>query len=99
MEIVETITLKEPVTISLKDAEGNVREEKIAALEFRKPKVKHLRATDRADGEVAKIIELMAVLTGQPVKVIDELEPEDFMKASAVVTRFFPRLRRTGRKS
>ena len=100
MEIVETITLIEPVTVELKDGDGNIREEKITALEFRKPKVKHLRATDRADGDVAKAAELVAVLTGQPVRVIDELGAEDFAKCADLVERFFPkRSRRTGRKS
>lgn len=91
MEIVETIELKEPVTVELKDGEGKVREEKVAALEIRKPKVKHLKATDRAEGQVGKIVELIAVLTGHPAKVIDELAPEDFTRVSAVVVRFFPK--------
>ena len=99
MEIVETIDLKHPVTLTLRDSEGREREEKIERLEIRRPKVRHLKVIDRLDGDIEKAVELAAVLSGQPAKVIEELDSEDFTAVMAVVERFFPRPRRTGRKS
>lgn len=99
MEIVRTIELRHPVTLTLRDGDGREREETVKVLEIRRPKVKHIKVVDRVDGDVEKAIELSAVLSGQPARVIEELDSEDFTEVMAVVERFFPKRPGTGRKS
>lgn len=66
-----------------------VGEETIDRLEFRDPHAGQLRSMDSHRGEAAKMLALIARMTGIPVKAIDRLHPLDLQKAQVIVERFF----------
>lgn len=71
--------LKHPITLKLQGS-GGKREEKVTTITLELPdrlKAKHLRATDGAAGDVGKTLALLASFSGQPIKVIDELDAVD----------------------
>ncbi len=75
-----TIQLKHPLTIS-----GAT----VSSLSLRRPKVRDLEAMERAgDKDIAKSINLMANLSEQTPDTIRELDAEDFMALSEVVSGF-----------
>ena len=73
------IELAHPITMG---------DERIEAIELDRPKVKHLMAYDRAEGEMAKMAALIAELAGLPRPVVDQMDAADFMRASEVVSGF-----------
>jgi hypothetical protein len=74
-----TRTLKKPVQVTINPGKADERIETIDELTMRtEVKAKDLRAIDGSEGDVAKAIALVAHLTGQPVRVIDELSKDDF---------------------
>lgn len=89
---VEPITLIKPITVTLKRAGEETREETITELAFHPFKARDLRALDGL-GENAhgsQILALMARMVRQPVSVIDELEAEDFQVLAKRVEGFMP---------
>ncbi|MBY0401804.1 phage tail assembly protein [Myxococcota bacterium] len=65
----------------------------ITELVIRRPKAKDLALVEevRAKGEgVEEAIALLAILSGQPVEVIEEIDFEDFTRASEALADFFP---------
>lgn len=84
-----------PVTITKRRSNEEIVE-RIEELTVRRPKAKDLRIMDRPGGDVGKTIELLAALTGQPVKVIDELDQADMEALSAILENFTPPGRATG---
>lgn len=94
----ETITLIEPVEIELRAAGGEVRIEKIAEVTLYKFKAKDLRALDGLadDARGSQLLALMARMTRQPVKVIDELGAEDMQILGDKVGAFLPNGPKTG---
>lgn len=97
-ELIETITLQEPVTVTLKRAGEDEREHTISTLEVYRFRAKFLRALDHLadDAKGSQLIALMARMTDQPVKVIDELGGPDFQRLAEVVEPFLPKLLATG---
>ena len=92
MAEVETITLKEPIEVTLKRAGADERTETFTELEFHPFKARDLRALDGL-GENAhgsQVLALMARMVRQPVKVVDELGAEDFQVLSKRVEAFLP---------
>ncbi len=88
-ENVETFPLRRPVTITFNAGQANERSETIERLEMRSvSKARDLRVVDGHEGEVAKAIALIAHLSGQPIRVIDELDPEDFAVLARKVNLF-----------
>ena len=71
----------------------------ITELGFRRPKLKDIRRSSKQSGDVETMVEMIAALTGQTPKVLDELSPEDF-KVCNMVCGFLSRpLPRTGASS
>lgn len=88
---IETIVLKEPVTLTLKRAGGEPREEVITELEFHPFKARDMRAIDGLGENAGSIIlALIARMTRQPVVVIDELGAEDFALLAGKAQAFLP---------
>lgn len=48
-------------------------------------KVKHLRAMDRSEGEIGKVIELLSELTQVPPSVIGEIDAEDMTELGSII--------------
>ncbi len=85
------IVLKTPVTLTIGNEDRQVTE-----LIFRAPKAKDLRIRDRASGDVDAVIRLIATLTGEDIKVIDELSADDFAAAAEIVASFMETSPKTG---
>lgn len=67
----------------------------IEVLTIRKPKAKDLRPMPAAP-KFGDLLDLAAVLCGQPASVMDKLEVEDAMEVTGVVGGFFPDFLPTG---
>lgn len=88
----ETYTLKHPITLTLKGANGE-RTDVIKALELDFPKdgvlrAKHLRETDGHQGQVGMTLALIALFSGQPMRVMDELADTDFTALFELIEDF-----------
>lgn len=89
--------LKHPIEIkSAKD--GHVIET-ISQFTLKRPKGKHLKATDRVQGDAAKTLALIAACAEIPPSVTDELDLEDFTALGEIVEGFSGAPRRTGETS
>jgi predicted DNA-binding protein (UPF0251 family) len=97
-KVVETVILKEPITLLMKPAGGEEREETIAALEIHEFKAKDLRAMDglKDTDKASILLALVARITRQPIRVIDELGIEDFQLIGDKVSAFLPDGLKTG---
>ena len=78
--------LKHPIEI--KAASGQVMET-ITELRLRRPKGKHLKATDAAKGEVGKTLALIVAIAGIPASAADEIDGEDLAAIGEVMGNFF----------
>lgn len=88
---IETIVLKESVTVTLKRAGGEAREEVISELEFHPFKARDIRSIDGLGENAGSIIlALVARMTRQPLAVIDELGSEDFALLAGKAQAFLP---------
>jgi len=68
--------------------------QKITEVTLRRPKVKDLRALDHLDvsaNDLARGIEMAAILTGLTPQTIDELDAADFAAISDVIAGFLPK--------
>lgn len=74
------ITLAHPI-----EANG----ETVHVLTLARPRVKHLKAMDEATGDVEKAAMLIGALAGIPPASVDQMDAEDFAKASEAVADFF----------
>jgi hypothetical protein len=94
----ETFKLVEPVEIELRAAGGEARVETIGELTLYKFKAKDLRALDGLpdDAKGSQLLALIARMTRQPVKVIDELGAEDMQTLGDKVGGFLPNGLKTG---
>lgn len=92
MENVETIPLKRPVTLLLKSAGGEEREETILKLELHEFEAGDLRAIDGYgdNDKGSMLLALMARMTRQPIRVIEKLKGDDFAELGAKVQAFLP---------
>lgn len=91
------ITLVEPITYkhSKLDGERTLTELCLG----KRVKGKHMRAMDKADGEISQTLALVAALTGVPAQAMDELDARDLDLVTAVLDPFLPKSRRTGTAS
>lgn len=97
-DAIETIPLKEPVEQTLRSPGGEERVETINELTLYKFKAKDLRALDGLadNARGSQLLALMARMTRQPVKVIDELGAEDMQILGDKVGGFLPNGPTTG---
>lgn len=98
VDVVETITLQEPVTVTLKAAGADARTETITELQIHRFKARDLRALDPygENFEGSKIIALAARITRREIVVIEELGAADFMTLQEKVQAFLPNGQPTG---
>lgn len=89
--------LKHPIEIRAKETGEIV--ETITELTFTRPKGKHLKAMDRAEGETGKTLALLAAITGHPPSVMDQLDGEDLASFEELIEGFFGGRRPTGATS
>ncbi len=92
----QTYKLKHP--IELRNTEGQVIDT-ITDLTLVRPKGKHLKAMDKAQGEVGQTLALIGAVANQPPTVMDLLDGEDFADLGEIVEGFFGGRRRTGKTS
>jgi len=91
-------TLVHPITITLKGPSGE-RQETITEIEVVKPKAGDMVAVDGVEGENNKELAMLAHLSGQPRRVIDELELEDLAELQKGLQAFLPGGQPTGQTS
>lgn len=96
-----TITLKAPVNVTLKKPGGEERQEVITEVTIQPFKAKHLRALDGLpdDARGSMLIKLIAALTDQPLRVIEELGSADFESIAEAIGPFLPTFLETGARS
>lgn len=92
-----THTLKYPIVLRNKDTGEEV--ETITTLTLVMPLGKHLKAMDRADGEVGKTLALLAAISNHPPAVMDLLSSEDLVDLGEVIAGFFGGRQPTGAAS
>lgn len=82
-----SVRLKYPIT-----AHG----ETIDTIELKRPTVKHLRAMDKAKGDVERVAGLISELAALPPSSVDQIDSEDFGELSEVIAGFFESSPATG---
>lgn len=87
------VTLRYPIAIGRTGA-GNITE-----LTLRRPRFKHLRAMDAAQGDMAKAQALLAAVSGRSSRELDDLDTDDLAVCQAVLAFFSRRRQRTGAES
>lgn len=88
--------LKHPIELRGKDGTAL---EKITSLSLNRPKGKHLKATDRVQGDAAKTLALIAACAEIPPSTADELDGEDVATLGEMVEGFLGARRATGATS
>lgn len=89
-----TVPLQYPVIKHGKDSGDEVY--RVEALTLRRPKARDMRAMDKAEGEVGKMMALASRLCGEAEAILDELEAVDFMAVNQAVAGFLPGGLKTG---
>ena len=88
------ITLIDPLTYKHSKLDG---ERTLTSLTLaKKIKGKHMKAMDKASGEISQVLALAAALAGVPVNAMDELDARDLDLITAVLEPFLPKSRKTG---
>lgn len=87
------VTLQYPIAI------GRTGAADIAELTLRRPRMKHLRAMDAAQGDMAKAQALLAAVSGRSSRELDDLDTDDLAVCQAVLAFFSRRRQRTGAES
>lgn len=82
----------------IKAADGAVLES-YTSFELKRPKGKHLKATDRVAGEAAKTLALIAACVGVLPEFLDDLDIVDFTELGEIVEGFTKAPRLTGKSS
>ena len=76
-----TVILETPVDLKMGNQTRTIEE-----ITARRAKGKDWAATDRAKGEIGKTRLLAASVTGEPKAVFEEMDGEDFLRVTRVVT-------------
>ncbi|UZZ12196.1 phage tail assembly protein [Ectopseudomonas mendocina] len=88
------VTLIEPITYMHSKFEG---ERTLTELRLvKKVKGKHMKAMDKATGEISQALALVAGLAGVPAHAMDELDARDLDLVQALIAPFLPKSRATG---
>lgn len=87
----ESYQLRYPVTLSFRQASGEMREQIISEITLRRPTAKEMRLVDRAgSGMIGLVISMLSVLSGHDEAVIEKIDAEDFGELAEMVSDFFP---------
>lgn len=88
------ITLVESITYTHSKLDG---ERTITDLRLpKKIKGKHMKAMDKASGEISQALALVAALAGVPAHSMDELDSRDLDLVQVLIGPFLPKSRATG---
>lgn len=79
--------LKHPIVIRAKESDEVL--ETLKTLKLARPKGKHLKKMDSAEGEVGKTLALIAALASVPPSHLNDLDGEDFAALGEIIQRFF----------
>jgi len=95
----KTLRLTRPLSLRFRKPGGEEREETLEELTFRRATGADLREVGKhtRDNAVAAALTLTSRLTGQPERVIDQLDGEDASNAAVVANGFFGTPRRNGK--
>lgn len=89
------VHLREPLTFKRSKMDD---EETVESLKLpRKIKAGHLKAMDKAEGEIGKTLALLAALTKVPQGALNDLDSRDLDTAMQAILPFLPKLPGTGR--
>ncbi len=92
-DVVE-ITLVESITYKHSKLDG---ERTLTTLTLnKKVKGKHMKAMDKATGEISQALALVAALAGIPAHAMDDLDARDLDLVQLVIRPFLPKSQRTG---
>ena len=88
------VTLVEPITYkhSKLDGERTLTELRLV----KKVKGKHMKAMDKATGEISQALALVAALSGVPAHAMDDLDARDLDLVQELIGPFLPKSRATG---
>lgn len=89
------VTLSEPLTFTASKVDGDCTLEALTMP--KKVKGKHLKAMDKAEGEMSKSYALLARLSGVPVHAVEEMDGRDIVLCLEAMRPFLPRSRKTGK--
>lgn len=95
-DVVE-ITLIEPITYKHSKLDGDRTLTTISV--GKKVKGKHMKAMDKAAGQISQGLALIAALAGVPAHAMDELDARDLDLVQEVIGPFLPKSQRTGTDS
>ncbi len=82
-----TIQLSNPIS-----AHG----QQVTELQLDRPKVKHLKAMDRVEGQIGKTAVLIEKLANIPASSVDEISTHDLVKIGEALSDFLPGSLQTG---
>jgi hypothetical protein len=91
-------TLRYPITQRFRDS-GGEREEEITEITLRRMKAKDMRLADKLGGEVSRSLEMIAALSGLPIRVVDELDAFDVEALGEIIAGFTDAGQKTGATS
>lgn len=95
----EPTTYKLKYPIEIRDKDSGAVTETITEFTIKRPKGKQLRATDRAEGDVARSLALIAAVSDQPPSIMELLDAEDFVALGDIVGDFFGARQKAGAMS
>lgn len=88
------VTLVEPITYRHSKLDG---ERTLTELHLpKRVKGKHMKAMDKAQGEISQGLALVAALSGVPAHAMDELDSRDLGLVQELISPFLPKSRATG---
>lgn len=90
--------MSEPVTITLRKPIESGKQT-ITEITIRPVRGKDLRMLKLSDPPLVQTLNMLSWLSGQPLKVVDELEGDDLGEAIKVVNDFLFAIQGTGEKS
>ncbi|WP_312929101.1 phage tail assembly protein [Stutzerimonas nitrititolerans] len=88
------ITLVEPITYKHSKLDGDRTLTELCLVKH--VKGKHMKALDKAVGEISQSLALVAALAGVPANAMDELDARDLDLVMVILGPFLPQFRRTG---
>jgi len=63
--------------------------ETVETITLKRPQVRHLKAVDRAQGDIERAALLIGELAGLPPSAVEQIDAADFARLSEVIGGFF----------
>lgn len=93
-----TVKLKHPLTEKRPEIDGGdaVKEVTISEITLTRMKAKHLRAGDKATGDIGYLLAVISANSGVKASTLDELDAEDMEAVVEAAEHFLPKRPATG---